>query len=74
VEFETFKEIDDHVSTIKSTRFKLICVKSFALLSLYASRSPATLKFKTLFLWPWVLQGEWSTCFKATMVLRKLVV
>jgi hypothetical protein len=33
-----------------------------------------TLEVKTLFLWPWGLQGEWSTYFKATMVLRKLVV
>jgi hypothetical protein len=31
-----------------------------------------TLEVKTLFLWLWGLQGEWSTCFKATMKLRKL--
>jgi hypothetical protein len=28
VEFEMFKEIDDHVSKLKSPRFKVICVKS----------------------------------------------
>jgi hypothetical protein len=28
VEFETLKEIDGHVSRLKSTRFKLISVKS----------------------------------------------
>jgi hypothetical protein len=28
VEFETFKEIVDHVSKLKSPRFKVICVKS----------------------------------------------
>jgi hypothetical protein len=44
------------------------------LLFLYAYGSPVTLEVKTNFLWPWGLQEEWSTCFKATMVLTKLVV
>jgi hypothetical protein len=28
VEFEMLKEIEDHVSKLKSPRFKVICVKS----------------------------------------------
>jgi hypothetical protein len=58
VEFETFKEIDDHVSKLKSPRFKVICVKSFHCYFCMPTSLQRPQRLKLFSMWPWGLQGE----------------